>query len=155
MKKIILGMFIISNLIFANWETINLVDEFKEETGQVASVSDLNQGFIKIMKLSDGDETILIYPNKYLIGKGKGEYKTSKVKFKVDSNSPITFIGVVAKDGTNVNIFKSIDTRNFSDLIEQMKVGNTLKISIYKYTDESFLRSTSLNEFTKNYNKIR
>lgn len=137
MKKILLGLFILSNLSFANWEKIELIDEFEEKTGEVSAIAQMkNTGFIRVDKDKKGF-SFYIYPNEYIGGLGN----ETEVKFKIDKNKPIKIYGYVTDDGKKVYV-----TPN-SQLLSQMKNGDNMKMSILKYNNNTILKEVSLNNF--------
>lgn len=146
MKKLILVLFLcLSCFSFGEWSIQGYEDEFGDLTGEqyVFSMEKENMGGCRISK-TDG-KYLMAFASLDYIG-GKGEYNTSRVRFKIDNLEPITFYGVVVSNGRLVGF--NIDTKT----IVLLKKGSELKVSIQKYDDTTILQKYSLSGFTKAFN---
>lgn len=147
MRRIIILFFVLGTLAFGKWETVELVDEFKEKTGTVSAYSlFVGRGFIRLDKY-DNQYSFTITTGEYIGGKGK--YDESLVKIKIDKNKPISINGYVSKGGKQVYVDIS------KVLIDQMKLGKRMKLVVTKYNDTTVFRDVSLDNFDKVFDKVK
>lgn len=148
MKKLILMLFLcLSCFSFGSWIIGGERDEFGDLSGEqfIFSIEKENMGGCRISK-TDGKYLMAFFSLDYIGGKGK--YDRSKVRIKIDNLEPKTFYGVVVAGGKIVGF--NIDT----NMIELLKKGTELKVSIQKYDDTTILQKYSLSGFTKAFNEL-
>ncbi|MGL5593438.1 hypothetical protein [Cetobacterium sp.] len=155
MKKLILSlMFLVSLVSMSNWKTIELVDDFKEPTGNVAIIgySTKNDSFFKIEKYNDS--TLFIIRTDDFIGKKYKEY--NNVKFKIDGNNVISSRGLVLdSDSKMVIVSTDLDRINILNILEQMKHGEIMKIVIEKYNGSTLYFDYDLQGFKEIFEKLK
>ena len=144
MKKLLFVFFILFNLNLFAWKTISIVDEFDEPTGKIA-----------IKQYDENGSSMVIYENKFIvffsknyIGKKSG-YQSSLIKAKIDNNPPLMFNGTVAS--FDDNIISILEPEGYP-LIEKMKTGKILKVSMEKYNGDTILLKFDLKDFNKYLN---
>lgn len=144
MKKLVFLFIFISSLCLGAWENIKLENDFKEKTGSVATVCDLNsKGFIKIEKY-EKEYLLVIYPGEFITN---SDFVNVKIKF--DKGEVFGGKGNVSKDGRSVYI----DIND--NVIEHFKKGNWIKIVIYPPYTKDIFRQATLTNFTNTFNKLR
>ncbi len=145
MKKMLLLFLLLTTGIFAQWETIELVNEFNEKTGAVAIVNmspDLN--FLKFYKQDDKYE-FTGFSQKYL--GGKGQYYTTEFKVKNENNEVFKKHGYVShSNGKLYTLSSSKDAKKF---IEFLKKSKTLKVIVTTYNDNKILMEFDSSNFNE------
>lgn len=150
MKKLILMLFLcLSCFSFGSWIIEGERDEFGDLRGEelVSLEKENMRGFCKISK-SDGKYLMTFFSLDYIGGKGKDN--SSRIRIKIDNLEPKTFYGVLVEGGGGKLVEIKIDTK----MIELLKKGTELKVSIQKYDDSTILQKYSLSGFTKAFNEL-
>lgn len=146
MKKLLFIIFILFNSNLFAWGIGNVVNEFNEPTGKkVIKGYDKNGSSVTIY-----EDHFIIFNSKYYIGE-KSNYQSSKIRVKIDDNSPITLEGNVAS--FNPHIISLFQTEG-SYLTRRMLGGKLMKVSIEKYSGETILLEFDLEDFENVYNKL-
>lgn len=148
MKKILCFLFVLISCNIFAWKTVEIVDEFKEPTGQVRIVlyDKTENSFVSIDKEKKGLE--IGFFSKEFIG-GKGKYDTSIMKIKIDDNNPISVTGEVWPNGRRVSATLP------PKLLELMKKGKVMKAVIQKYNDETILLVFDIEGFSEAVGKVK
>ena len=148
MKKLfVMFLFLMSFTSFA-WETIEIVDEFREPTGQIRIVKDDTDrtSYLFVDKTSSG-YNIGFYCQEF-IG-GKGVHDTSVIKIKIDTEKPVVLDGYVWSNDHTVSATLP------EELLSKMKKGNTMKAVIQKYDDQTVLLKFYLDDFEEQLKKVK
>ncbi len=158
----------------ANWETIKMVDEFGDPTGEVAIInSNEKDSWLRIRKvvvevdvkqLDENNNEILneyelpVYKKEnnviYKIGMhydeylgGKGTYDSTSLKIKNEKNElSKTFTGYVW-DGNANNL--SLYDENVDEFIEFLKKSSTVKIAASDYNDSFHSQTFNVEKLEK------
>ena len=163
-----------------NWETIKMVDEFGDPTGEVAIINySENEGWLRIRKdivevdvkqLDENNNEILdeyelpvyktenkvvyeisMHYDEYLAG--KGTYDTTSLKIKNEKNElSKTFTGYVW-DGNANNL--SLYDDNVDEFIEFLKKSSTVKIAASDYNDSFHTQTFNVEKLEKALNLIK
>lgn len=157
MKKIFVFMFVILSLsIFSNWKTVELVDEFKDKTGQVSIITcnDDFEEFLRIDKTISEEggvnRKIYVYVNTYL-GMSKVS-ETTAVSIRDDKGNTIyDLTGYITNNGNGFIIYDS----DAEEVINAIKRSKILKIVATKYNGESVVSSFDVANFSLLENKLR
>lgn len=164
----------------ASWETVKMVDEFDDPTGEVAIInSNENEGWLRIRKVvvevevkqhDENNNEILDeygYPlykkenkiiykigmhyDKYLGGKGTDD--TTNIKIKNEKNEiSKDFSGYVWDSSSNT---LSIDDENADEFIEFLKKSSTVKIAASDYNDSFHSQTFNVEKLEKALKLIR
>ncbi len=148
MKKIILCLMFLVNIMSMSWTITEDKDEFGDNNGQKIVTQNIENGILRLQKDGRALE-FYISLNEYI-----GSTDNNQVKFKVDDNNPITLYRTnTSQDGTALWINNITQKNKFNTLIKQMKEGKILKIvitgSFYDYT-----KRANLEGFNEAYESI-
>lgn len=148
MKKVL--MFLFSIFLFSTaycWETREIVDEFRDGTGEVRILQFDDKGTSCLFVEKHKEDLIIGFATEYIGGKGKNG--TSNIKIKIDNNDPVQGIGVVSKKGYIVIDFLT------PKLLEQMKKGKIIKVIIEKSNDDTIFLMFELKGFSEVLKKVK
>lgn len=150
MKKMIISLMLVINMISMSWTITEGKDEFGDNNGQKRATQNMDGYSSGILRLQKEGKVLELYIslNDY-IG------TTDIVKFKVDNNNPIALhVTNESQDGTALWIANSSQRNKFDTLIKQMKKGNILKISINGYF-YNYTKKINLNGFNEAFESIK
>lgn len=142
MKKILLGLLLIGSVAMAQWDTVEMVDEFGDKTGEVSIFNEESKGaYIQLTSLG-----FLIKTNGYL---NNSDYGVMKVKS--DDGSIHSF--KVFQDGKSAHLFNSM--AGYDKLINLLKSSSTLKVVVYSYDNDAYKLKINCMGFTKALKKVK
>ena len=157
MKKMFILIFIMLSLsIFSNWKTVELVDEFRDKTGQVSIVTDNDnlKEFLRIDKeISEkGEVSHKIYIDAYTyLGMSKVS-ETTSVSIRDDKGNTIyDLTGYITNNGNGFIMYDE----DAEEVIDAIKRSKTLKIVAIKYNGDSVVLSFNVANFNLFENKLR
>lgn len=139
MKKLILGLMLLVSMVSMAWTITEGKDEFGDNNGQKRATQYIGGGILRLQKEGKALEFYIALDD-YI-----GTTDNNQIKFKVDENKPITLYRTsTSQDGTALWIANTNQKSKFDTLINQMKNGNVLKMSIngyfYDYTKKADLK---------------
>lgn len=144
MKKL-LGLFLlVCSFAFANWEKIELKDEFGDFIGQIAMIKSVDyfQGF-RLVREDNGNVAMdLIMGPQCEVG------ELYPIKAKVDKGEVIDLTTLAVSD----RILRILAEDKFFD---KLKKGNNVSFVAYNTNGGSVNLKTDLNGFTKAYNRVK
>lgn len=143
MKKLIVLFFILFSTSFSAWQSINLVDEFGDETGQIAMFNEVDF-FQGIRLVKDGDEVCL----DVLMGPQCVVGNFYPMKAKIDNGEAIELTTIAVSD----RLLRLLVEEDFMD---KLKKGNRVTFLVYNTNGGAVNLKMSLSGFTKAYNKVR
>ncbi|WP_349764442.1 invasion associated locus B family protein [Fusobacterium sp. SYSU M8D902] len=143
-KKIVVLFFMIFSMSFSAWETINLVDEFGDETGQIAMFNsvDFFQG-IRLVKDEDGIICLDV-----LMGPECVVGEIYPLKMKIDDGKAVELTTMAVSDRLLRVI--TLDEQFF----EKLKKGNRVSFVVYNTNGGAVNLKMSLSGFTNAYNRV-
>lgn len=140
MKKLFIFI-LLSISIFAKWETIELVDEFQEKSGDVSAITSSGNEFLRIDKYKD-TYWVTGLSAQYL--GGKGSYDETSIMVKNDKGDLFKTKGNVSSSNGSKYYFYGKDAEKF---VEFLKTSNSIKVVVTKYNDGIALSSFDTTEF--------
>lgn len=146
MKKMILSLMLLVNMVSMSWTITEGKDEFGDNNGQKIATQNMGGYRDGIFRLQKDGKALEFY---IVLRDYIGDVDNNKVKFKVDNNNPISLnITSDSQDGTALWIANTNQKSKFDALINQMKQGKILKISINGYFYD-FTRKVDLKGFSE------
>ena len=143
MKKLIFFAFLLFSIVTFSWESINLKDEFGDNTGQIAMFK--IEGYGKGMRLIKDDGKVWL---DVMIGPRATVGEIYPLKMKIDGGEVIQVAGVAVTDRL---IRLAID----DDVMDKIKKGNKLAIVATNQDGGTVNLITSLTGFTDAYNRVK
>lgn len=146
MKKMILSLMLLVNMVSMSWTITEGKDEFGDNNGQKRATQNMGGYRDGIFRLQKDGKALEFY---IALRDYIGDVDNNKVKFKVDDNNPISLsITSDSQDGTALWIANTNQKSKFDALINQMKQGKILKISINGHFYD-FTRKVDLKGFSE------
>lgn len=150
MKKLVIGLMLVVNMISMSWTITEGKDEFGDNNGQKRATQSMDGYSGGILRLQKEGKILEFY-----IALSDYIGTADIVKFKVDNNNPITLrVSSESQDGTALWIANNSQKNKFDALIKQMKKGNVLKISINGYF-YNYTKKINLNGFNEAFESIK
>jgi len=153
MKKVLMIGMVISNLLFADWGSWEKTIE-EESCVMVNKNTGLNDKEVEFLKLyREGGMTILVFYNAHdQFVSFLNQERPYLAQFEIDDNEAIKLIGE-GSDEENIILFLDIIDPKVYSVIEQMKKGNILKITLVSPTNK-ISYEIPLENFLKIYNEL-
>lgn len=150
MKKLVIGLMLVVNMISMSWTITEGKDEFGDNNGQKRATQSMDGYSGGILRLQKEGKILEFY-----IALSDYIGTVDIVKFKVDNNNPITLrVTSESQDGTALWIANNSQKNKFDTLIKQMKKGSVLKISINGYF-YNYTKKINLNGFDQAFESIK
>ena len=143
MKKLIFFAFLLFSIVTFSWESINLKDEFGDNTGQIAMFK--IEGYGKGMRLIKDDGKVWL---DVMIGPRATVGEIYPLKMKIDGGEVIQVAGVAVTD-------RLIRLALEDDVMDKIKKGNKLAVVATNQDGGSVNLITSLAGFTNAYDSVK
>lgn len=143
MKKLIVLFFILFATNLSAWHSINLVDDFGDETGQIAMVKEVD--FFQGMRLVKDEGEVCL---DIMMGPQCVVGELYPMKAKIDNGEVIELITMAVSDRL-LRLFVG------EEFMDKLKKGNRASFVVYNTNGGAVNLKVSLAGFTNAYNRVR